>query len=71
MLQKRTPRAGGNRVPSVNEGEIAPSFELENDRGETVRLDGLRGKWVVLYWYPKDDTPAARRKRARSATAGR
>jgi len=44
-------------VPSVNEGEIAPSFELENDRGETVRLDGLRGKWVVLYWYPKDDTP--------------
>ena len=44
-------------MPSVNEGEIAPSFELENDRGETVRLDGLRGKWVVLYWYPKDDTP--------------
>ena len=44
-------------MPSVSEGDSAPPFELEDDRGETVRLEGLRGKWVVLYWYPKDDTP--------------
>jgi peroxiredoxin Q/BCP len=39
------------------EGVQAPQFDLENDRGERVTLDGLRGQWVVLYWYPKDDTP--------------
>ena len=38
-------------------GDEAPAFELENDKGETVSLDALRGEWVVLYWYPKDDTP--------------
>jgi peroxiredoxin Q/BCP len=38
-------------------GDVAPDFELENDRGEQVRLSELQGKWVVLYWYPKDDTP--------------
>jgi len=44
-------------VPAVKEGDIAPAFEIESDRGEKVKLDALRGKWVVLYWYPKDDTP--------------
>jgi len=38
-------------------GDAAPSFELEDDHGRRVKLDELRGKWVVLYWYPKDDTP--------------
>ncbi len=42
---------------TLTEGDSAPPFELDSDRGERVRLDGLRGKWVVLYWYPKDDTP--------------
>lgn len=42
---------------TLREGDIAPAFEMENDRGEMVRLADLRGKWVVLYWYPKDDTP--------------
>jgi len=42
---------------TLTEGDKAPSFELEDDRGNTVKLDDLRGKWVVLYWYPKDDTP--------------
>ena len=42
---------------TLKEGDSAPSFELEDDRGETVKLDDLRGDWVVLYWYPKDDTP--------------
>jgi peroxiredoxin Q/BCP len=44
-------------MPAVKEGDSAPTFELESDRGEKVKLDALRGKWVVLYWYPKDDTP--------------
>jgi thioredoxin-dependent peroxiredoxin len=41
----------------IAEGKAAPDFELENDAGETVRLSDLRGKSVVLYFYPKDDTP--------------
>jgi peroxiredoxin Q/BCP len=41
----------------VAEGEPAPDFELVSDSGERVRLAELRGKPVVLYFYPKDDTP--------------
>jgi peroxiredoxin Q/BCP len=41
----------------VAEGQPAPDFELRSDAGETVRLADLRGKPVVLYFYPKDDTP--------------
>lgn len=37
-------------------GDPAPAFALEADTGETVRLADLRGKAVVLYFYPKDDT---------------
>jgi thioredoxin-dependent peroxiredoxin len=41
----------------VEEGALAPDFELTSDEGETVTLSALRGKPVVLYFYPKDDTP--------------
>jgi peroxiredoxin Q/BCP len=41
----------------VEEGKPAPDFELDTDTGETVKLSDLRGKQVVLYFYPKDDTP--------------
>jgi peroxiredoxin Q/BCP len=41
----------------VNEGDTAPDFELSNQDGEPVRLSGLRGKRVVLYFYPKASTP--------------
>jgi peroxiredoxin Q/BCP len=41
----------------IEEGRPAPDFELTSDSGETVRLSDLRGKPVVLYFYPKDDTP--------------
>jgi peroxiredoxin Q/BCP len=41
----------------VEEGQQAPDFELASDAGERVRLSDLRGKPVVLYFYPKDDTP--------------
>ena len=41
----------------LREGEPAPDFTLTSDRGEAVTLSSLRGKPVVLYFYPKDDTP--------------
>ena len=41
----------------VEEGKPAPDFELQSDAGETIKLSALRGKPVVLYFYPKDDTP--------------
>ena len=41
----------------IEEGKPAPDFELASDAGERVRLSSLRGKPVVLYFYPKDDTP--------------
>jgi len=41
----------------VEEGKPAPDFELVSDEGTTVRLSDLRGKPVVIYFYPKDDTP--------------
>ena len=46
----------------VEEGKPAPDFELESDSGETVRLSDLRGTPVVLYFYPKDDTPGCTRQ---------
>jgi len=41
----------------LREGAEAPDFTLESDSGETVSLAQLRGKPVVLYFYPRDDTP--------------
>jgi thioredoxin-dependent peroxiredoxin len=41
----------------VNESEQAPDFELQADDGSTVRLSDLRGRKVVLYFYPRADTP--------------
>ena len=41
----------------VQEGKPAPEFELKSDAGDTVKLSDLRGTPVVLYFYPKDDTP--------------
>jgi peroxiredoxin Q/BCP len=41
----------------VTEGEPAPDFSLMSDAGEEVSLSDFRGKPVVLYFYPKDDTP--------------
>src|SRR5215475_4561807 len=41
----------------IEEGTAAPDFELATDDGSTIKLSELRGKPVVLYFYPKDDTP--------------
>ncbi|MBM3939966.1 MAG: thioredoxin-dependent thiol peroxidase [SAR202 cluster bacterium] len=49
-------------MPTPRPGDPAPAFAGETDRGEHVSLDGLRGKKVVLYFYPKDDTPGCTRE---------
>jgi peroxiredoxin Q/BCP len=41
----------------ISEGSPAPDFELTSDAGERVKLSDFRGRPVVLYFYPKDDTP--------------
>jgi thioredoxin-dependent peroxiredoxin len=41
----------------IEEGKTAPTFTLPSDTGEEVSLEAMRGKPVVLYFYPKDDTP--------------
>lgn len=41
----------------LNIGQIAPAFTLKNQTGKSVSLSDYRDHWVVLYFYPKDDTP--------------
>jgi peroxiredoxin Q/BCP len=41
----------------LKEGDVAPDFTVRDQNGEDVKLSGLRGRKVVLYFYPKDDTP--------------
>ena len=41
----------------VREGDSAPDFRLRSDAGNEVTLSSLRGRPVVLYFYPRDDTP--------------
>ena len=41
----------------LKEGDKAPEIALETDSGETFRLSGLKGKRVVLYFFPTADTP--------------
>ena len=42
---------------SIEEGKTAPSFTLTDQNGESVSLDDFRGQDVIVYFYPKDDTP--------------
>ena len=53
----------------IEVGKPAPAFALQNQDGESVSLDGLKGRWIVLYFYPKDDTPGCT-KQACEFTAG-
>lgn len=38
-------------------GTKAPDFTVDDDGGNTTTLAGQRGSWVLLWWYPKADTP--------------
>ena len=44
-------------MKQLKEGDKAPAFEGLNQDGNTIRLNDLRGKKIILYFYPKDDTP--------------
>lgn len=41
----------------LKEGNDAPNFTVKDENGEDVKLSDLRGQKVVLFFYPKDDTP--------------
>lgn len=41
----------------VQEGSVAPTFHLQDQNGKWHSPEDYKGKWVVLYFYPKDDTP--------------
>ncbi len=53
---RNSPPDGGERM-KLKEGMKAPGFELPDARGKMHRLSDYAGKTVVLYFYPKDDTP--------------
>ena len=42
-------------------GQQAPPFELPDQSGKIHRLDQYTGQWLVLYFYPKDDSPLSRK----------
>lgn len=44
-------------MSDLKEGDQAPSFSLPGNNGQTVKLDDFKGQNVILYFYPKDDTP--------------
>lgn len=44
-------------MPEITEGQKAPAFDMAADNGARVSLAGLRGQTIVLYFYPKADTP--------------
>jgi len=46
-----------DHMSTLTIGAPAPDFALSNQQGEMVSLSQLRGKTVVLWWYPKADTP--------------
>ncbi len=44
-------------MPMLNEGDAAPAFALSNQDGKTVRLQDYKDKNVILWFYPRADTP--------------
>ncbi len=53
-------RAQGAALPAP--GEDAPDFQLPDQSGALTKLTQFRGRWVALYFYPKDDTPGCTRQ---------
>lgn len=52
-------RWGGSKIPqmTLNPGDVAPVFSLPDAAGQLVGLADFRGRRVVLYFYPRDNTP--------------
>ena len=44
-------------MPLLTEGSPAPAFSVPNQDSTTTSLGQFAGKWLVLWWYPKADTP--------------
>ncbi|MGA2449354.1 MAG: peroxiredoxin [Polyangiaceae bacterium] len=47
---------------TIQEGASAPHFDLESDAGDRVRLSDFAGRWLIVYFYPKDNTPGCTRE---------
>ncbi len=47
----------GPHMPLIEAGAAAPSFSLPNQDGTVVKLDDFTGRYVLMWWYPKADTP--------------
>jgi thioredoxin-dependent peroxiredoxin len=52
----------GSRAATPSPGAAAPSFTLASQQGAAVSLQDYRGSWIVLYFYPKDQTPGCTRE---------
>ncbi len=50
------------KVSPLKVGDVLPAVRLMNQDSQPVDLSGYRGKWLVLYFYPKDDTPGCRKE---------
>lgn len=61
VLVMLVPRLLSRSSPPA-EGSGAPDFTLPSQEGSAISLKDLRGKWVVLYFYPKDQTPGCSRE---------
>lgn len=55
LLLWRVVMSAKRRLPGV--GEAAPEFELPDQHGKLHSLAEFRGKWLVLYFFPRADTP--------------
>lgn len=51
----------------IKEGDKAPAFKAKDQNGNTIQLSGLKGKKVILYFYPEDDTPTCTEEAATCA----
>ncbi len=49
--------SGPSGAAELSAGDAAPAFALADQNGQLQRLEDYRGRWLVLYFYPKDDTP--------------
>ena len=47
----------GTSIAEINTGQTAPNFNLQDQNGNWHTLDNYKGQWVVLFFYPKDQTP--------------
>lgn len=64
------PAAGTPAAGLVEVGKPAPAFTLPDQKGESHALVDFRGRWVVLYFYPKDDTSGCTKEACQFRDAG-